>query len=75
MKKVRSFFTIVMIVAGPVLSWAAPGPPTTGTTTSPTCWPPPCIPVDGGIGFLIAAGAIYGAKKIYSSRKKEQGIS
>jgi hypothetical protein len=38
------------------------------------CWPPPCIPVDGGIVFLIAIGAAYGTKKAYdqfSSSKTE----
>jgi hypothetical protein len=28
------------------------------------------IPIDGGILGLLAAGAIYGAKKIYEQRKK-----
>ena len=35
--------------------------------------PPGCpeiLPIDGGIGFLIAAGAVYGVKKIRDSRKK-----
>ena len=37
----------------------------------PVCWPPPCtIPLDGGITFLIAAGAIYGGKKLFENRKK-----
>jgi hypothetical protein len=42
---------------------AAPPPPQ-------TCWPPPCIPIDGGISILIAAGAAFGGKKIYDLRKK-----
>jgi hypothetical protein len=28
------------------------------------------MPIDGGISFLVAAGAALGAKKIYDSRKK-----
>ncbi len=29
----------------------------------------PCpVPVDGGVGFLIAAGLVYGGKKIKDSR-------
>lgn len=51
---------------------AAPPPPPAG---SPGCWPPPCVPIDGGITFLIAAGAAYGAKKIYDSRKKQTKTS
>lgn len=51
---------------------AAPPPPPGGT---PNCWPPPCVPIDGGVTFLIAAGAAYGAKKIYDSRKKQSNLS
>ncbi|MES2458074.1 MAG: hypothetical protein V4594_21125 [Bacteroidota bacterium] len=33
----------------------------------------PDVPIDGGIAFLLLAGAAYGAKKIKDSRKdKEQ---
>ena len=37
---------------------------------TPGCWPPPCVPIDGGIVFLIAAGAAYGSKKIVDYRKQ-----
>lgn len=47
---------------------AAPAPP--GGGTAPPCWPPPCIPVDGGVSFLVAAAAIYGGKKLYDLQKK-----
>lgn len=40
------------------------GGPTTGSPP-PDCWTPDCIPVDGGLGFLIAAGAALGGRKIY----------
>ena len=34
---------------------------------------PPSAPIDGGLSWLLAAGAAYGAKKIYDYRKdKEQ---
>jgi hypothetical protein len=36
----------------------------------PDCWEPPCIPIDGGIVFLIAAGAAYGSKKIHDYKKQ-----
>lgn len=66
------FFTIatVSIAAGPPPppSVAPPPPPGNG----PPCWPPPCIPIDGGISLLMMAGAAYGAKKIYDSRKKDK---
>ena len=44
-----------------------PGPPTGG---SPPCWPPPCVPIDGGLGLLLAAGALIGGKKLYDLRKE-----
>ena len=31
----------------------------------------PDVPIDGGIGLLIAAGALYGSKKIYEARNKK----
>ena len=31
----------------------------------------PDVPIDGGISILIAAGALYGSKKIYDARKKK----
>lgn len=49
-----------------------PGPPGGGGGGggTPPCWPPPCVPIDGGISLLMAAGAIYGAKKVYDIQKK-----
>ena len=36
------------------------------------CFPPatPCIPIDGGVGFLIAAGIAYGGKMAYENSRK-----
>ena len=31
----------------------------------------PC-PIDGGLSFLIAAGVVYGVKKVRDGRKKKQ---
>lgn len=50
---------------------APPAPPAAeGGTTAPPCWPPPCVPIDGGIGWLIAAGVAYGAKKSFLIKGK-----
>lgn len=47
------------------------GPPPGGTTGGgPPCWDPECVPIDGGIGFLIAAGAVLGVKKIRDYKKQ-----
>lgn len=48
-----------------------PPPPPPGGGDVPGCWPPPCIPIDGGISLLIAAGAIYGGRKLYKKKKEK----
>ena len=57
------FFSVSEIKAG-----GPPGPP----SGPPPCWPPPCaVPLDGGISFLIAAGAALAGKKFYDFKKKK----
>ncbi|GAB4249320.1 MAG: hypothetical protein Kow0079_01900 [Vicingaceae bacterium] len=72
----RIFLTLVFLVALSIVNNAfaagPPGPPG-GGGGGPPCWPPPCVPIDGGIGYLIAAGALLGIKKtndLYQNRKK-----
>ncbi len=76
MKTIKLIFTAVFFICISVC-YAAPSPPpsTTGGTTGPACWPPPCVPIDNGIIFLIVAGVLYGAKKIYDFRKSAQTLS
>lgn len=53
---------------GLAVAMAQMPPPPTPTPTSPT--PPPTqVPLDGGIILLAAAGAAYGAKKMYVRKK------
>ena len=33
-----------------------------GTPSGPPCWPPPCIPVDGGISIFTIIAAYLGYK-------------
>ena len=35
------------------------------------CIPPPCVPIDGGISILIAAGVALGGKKINDTLKSK----
>ncbi len=42
-----------------------------GGDDDPGCWPPPCVPIDGGVGWLVAAGALYGGRKAYKSSQKD----
>lgn len=71
MRSLRLTVTLIFLFSGSFVVFSAPGPPV--STTGPSCWPPPCVPIDGGISFLIAAGAAYGAKKIYDHRRKQPG--
>jgi hypothetical protein len=57
--------SIILFCFNQLMFSAAPPPP----PPPPGCWPPPCIPIDGGVGILIAAGALYGAKKSYDKFK------
>ncbi len=64
----KFLFILFFIVGFTTLCVALPPPPPSGS--SPDCWPPPCVPIDGGISLLIAAGAIYGGRKLYSKHKE-----
>jgi hypothetical protein len=48
------------------------GPPLDGDTDVYPCWNPDCVPIDGGVGFLIAAGAVLGIKKIKNHKKQSR---
>lgn len=61
----RLLLTVIVLlvpIAGALM--AQPGPP-----GGPPCWPPPCIPIDGGLSLLIGAGALLGGKKAMDLRK------
>ena len=48
-----------------------PPPPTPTAPPTPTV-PPTQVPLDGGVLLLAAAGAAYGAKKVYGKRKRSK---
>ncbi len=65
MKKILLTITIVftlLVFPGLVKDAAAQPPPP----------PPQDIPIDGGLFLLIAAGATYGARKLYKQQKEEK---
>ena len=62
---ILSLFTLDVEAGG------APGPPQAGG--GPGCWPPPCVPIDGGISILLAAGLGYGGKKSFDYSKNKKG--
>jgi len=63
-----SLIMIVCVTLGQPAGGGPPGGPAGGTAP---CWPPPCVPIDGGISFLIAIGAAFGGKKAYDVLKKK----
>jgi hypothetical protein len=67
------FLLILLFAVGfTSLCVALPPPPPSGNT--PDCWPPPCIPIDGGISLLIAAGAIYCGRKLYKNQQEKNAL-
>jgi hypothetical protein len=70
MYRLLRIFTILTAVLAPLgmhlMAQPIGGPP--------PCWPPPCIPIDGGLGLLIAAGALLGAKRAIDHRRTRKEI-
>lgn len=67
-------FILVIIFILTAATFSVAGPPPPPPQGSPTCWPPPCVPIDGGISLLIAAGALYGGKKLYNKQKAKKSL-
>ena len=68
----KKFLTVLFLLTASA-SFAPPSqppPPVGGGGAS--CWPPPCVPIDNGVVFLIAVAALYGGKKLYDFQKKAQ---
>lgn len=70
--QIIAFIAFVVIAGGTALHAQLPPPPPP-PGPGPPCWPPPCIPVDGGILFAVGAAAVFGGKKIYNSIKSGKG--
>lgn len=66
-------FTLLSVIGTDVFAGGGPpGPPGGGGGGGAPCWPPPCVPIDGGISFLLVAGALYGGKKVYDISKNNE---
>jgi hypothetical protein len=66
------FLISVSLVNNAFAGGGAPPPKPPGGGGGPPCWPPPCVPIDGGISFLLVAGALYGGKKMYDISKNNE---
>ncbi len=72
MKKILKYsliltFLLIVLSCFPSIVHAGPG--------DPSCDPlDPGCPIDGGLGFLLAAGAAYGIKKIHNIQKNKHHL-
>jgi hypothetical protein len=55
--KYIKILTFIFFVFFTDIYFSQPGPP-----PGPTCWPPPCIPVDGGISVFTFLSILFGYK-------------
>lgn len=62
MKKFFSFLALSFFLAMPLVTLAQPGGDDDVVD----------VPIDGGISFLLIAGAGYGAKKLYALKDQKQ---
>lgn len=79
MKKLLKIFIVLGFIIGShahTLAQPSVGPPPGGGGSGgedPPCWDPAaCVPIDGGIGFLLFAGAALGARKLYNEKNKSR---
>ena len=70
MKKLLYILTILLI--GFTFDLKAQPPDPGEDQDDPNCFPPPCVPIDGGLSWLLVAGVAYGGKKVYEVNKKEE---
>ena len=61
-----SMLTVGLFMVDPLTAGTPPGPGDPGN--QPGC-PPTCVPIDGGLSLLIAAGAALSGKKLYNQFK------
>ncbi|MGB1104259.1 MAG: hypothetical protein ACPG21_11600 [Crocinitomicaceae bacterium] len=66
---------IALALFSSIFSFSQPpgGPPPGGggtTGTTPPCWEPECIPIDGGLMFLVTGGLLLGAGLLYTQKKQ-----
>ena len=67
MKNHHKIITALLLALPLLINQAIAQPP---PPTGPPCWPPPCVPVDGGISYFVIAGILMGSITLYFSNKK-----
>ena len=64
---IRTFFAVMITIVFSLSAVGQPPPPDQGQENDQQ----PAAPIGGGIVILLAMGAAYGAKKVYTARKNE----
>ena len=70
--KMKRLLYITILFLGLAAPLSAQPPDPGGGGGGPGCFPPPCVPIDGGLSWLLIAGVGYGGKKIYDLSKKDE---
>ncbi len=66
----KALLTLAFVIAVGITSmYAPPQPPGGGTGGGDPIGGPTGVPIDGGLGFLAAAGIAYAGKKLNDKRK------
>ena len=60
----KKIFFLIIILFISKFYFSQPGPP-----SGPNCWPPPCIPVDGGISIFTLLSILFGYKFLLKKNK------
>ena len=77
----KTFFLIVFLAISIAVNCQPPNNPNRPCDTPPCkggngggngCFPPPCVPIDNGIVFLLVAGTMLGAKRYTDSKRVNQ---
>jgi hypothetical protein len=63
--------TILLVLVGIQTGHAQPPPPPP-PTGGPPCWPPPCVPVNGGVIYAIGAAVLFGAYTLIKSLRSRR---
>jgi hypothetical protein len=68
MKKLILVLLFLAVILLPSIIFAQPS----SGSSAPPCFPPPCIPIDGGASLLILAGMAIGGKKAFDTSRKQK---
>lgn len=73
LNKYLFLFIVILLIAvssQPIYAQLPPPPPP--PPTGPPCWPPPCVPVNGGLIYALSAALLFGVYAIYKSVKSRK---